>query len=97
VPSQLHHDDMSELASLYALGVLAPQEADAFEAHLREGCRICQKELDGFAALVGPLGYAAPPARPRAEVRAQLLSRLQAEAGATIIRSTEGAWETADI
>jgi quercetin dioxygenase-like cupin family protein len=97
VTSQLHHDAMLELASLYALGALAPQEADTFEAHLREGCRICQEALDGFAALVGPLGYAAPPARPRAEVRAQLLSRLQAETGATIIRSTEGAWETADV
>ena len=95
--SQLHHDDMLALASLYALGVLAPQEAAIFESHLREGCRICQKELDGFAALVGPLGYAAPPARPRAEVRERLLSRLQAESGSTIIHSTEGAWETIDV
>ena len=95
--SQLHHDDRLELASLYALGVLAPQEAAAFEAHLREGCRVCQKELDGFAALVGPLGYAAPPARPRAEVRERLLSRLQAESSSTIIHSTEGAWETIDV
>jgi anti-sigma-K factor RskA len=97
VTSQLHHDDMLELASFYALGVPAPQEAAAFEAHLREGCRICQKELDGFTALVGALGYAVPPARARAEVRARLLSRLQAERGSTIIHSTEGAWETIDV
>jgi quercetin dioxygenase-like cupin family protein len=96
VTSQLHHDDMLELASLYALGVLAPQEAAAFEAHLCEGCRICQKELDGFAALIGPLGYAVPPAHPRAEVCGRLLSRLQAERDSTITHSTEGVWETID-
>jgi quercetin dioxygenase-like cupin family protein len=97
VRPQRHHDDMLEMASLYALGVLAPLEAAAFAAHLRERCPICQRELDGFARLVGPLGYAAPTARPRAEVRAQLLSRLQAEAGATVIRSTEGTWEITDV
>jgi anti-sigma-K factor RskA len=97
VTSQLHHDDRLELASLYALGVPAPQEAAAFEAHLRERCCICHKELDGFAALVGPLGYAVPPARPRAEVRERLLSRLQAESSSTIIHSTEGAWDTIDV
>jgi anti-sigma factor ChrR (cupin superfamily) len=93
----LHHDDMLELASLYALGVLAPQEAAVFEAHLGEGCPACQRELDGFAALVGPLGYAAPPGLPRPEVRAQLLSRVQAETGAMIIRSTERSWESTDV
>jgi hypothetical protein len=97
VTSQLHHDDMLELASLYALGVPAPQDAAAFEAHLREGCRICQKELDGFAALIGPLGYAVPPARPRAEIRERVLSRLQDESGSAIIHSTQGAWETIDV
>jgi quercetin dioxygenase-like cupin family protein len=97
VTSQLPHDDKLALASLYVLGVLAPQEAAAFEAHLCEGCRICQKELDRFAALVGPLGYAVPPARPRTEIRERLLSRLQAESRSTIIHSTEGAWETIDV
>jgi anti-sigma-K factor RskA len=85
VTSQLHHDDMLALASLYALGVLVPQEAAAFEAHLREGCPTCQTELDAFAAVVGPLGYAAPSVRPRAEVRERLLSRLQTE---TIVESS---------
>jgi hypothetical protein len=88
---------MLEMASSYALGVLRPLEATALAAHVGEGCHICQRELDGFARLVGPLGYAAPPTRPRAEVRAQLLSRLRAEAGATIIRSTEGTCEIADV
>jgi quercetin dioxygenase-like cupin family protein len=97
VRSHRGHEDMLEMASLYALGGLAVLEAAAFAAHLREGCPICQSELDGFARLVGPLGYAAPPTRPRAEVRARLLSRLQDEAGGTIIRATEGTWETADV
>jgi hypothetical protein len=95
--SQLHHDGLLKLASLSALGVLAPQETAAFEAHLRERCRISQKELDGFAALVGPLGYALPPALPRAEIRERLLARLQDESGSTIIHSTQGAWETIDV
>jgi anti-sigma factor ChrR (cupin superfamily) len=109
---QPHDDEMLELATSYALGILTPEQAAAFEAHLREGCRTCRRELDTFATMVGSLGYAAPPARPRAEVRDRLLSRLQAEAvaasavggsaavapsGWTIVRSTEGAWEAADV
>jgi quercetin dioxygenase-like cupin family protein len=97
VTSELHHDGMLELASLYALGVLAPEPAAAFEVHLRAGCLTCQKELAAFAALAGPLGYAAPPARPRAEVRERLLSRLQAEADWTIVHSGEGVWEAAGV
>jgi len=97
VRPHLHHDDMLELANSYALGVLAPQEAAVFDAHLGKGCPTCQRGLGGFAGLVRPLGYAAPPTRPRPEVRAPLLSRVQAETGATIIRSTERAWETADV
>lgn len=111
---QPHNDDMLELATLYALGVLAPEQAVAFEAHLGAGCLTCQQELDAFAGIVGPLGYAAPPARPRAEVRDRLLSHIQAEAtsavkpspglapsptdaSGTIVRATEGTWETADV
>ena len=34
-----------EMTSLHALGLLAPEEARDFEAHLAEGCPICASGL----------------------------------------------------
>ena len=74
-----HTDDMLEMATLYALGALAPEQAATFEAHLGVGCPACQKELEAMAATASALGYAVRPARPRAELRERLLSRIQTE------------------
>jgi quercetin dioxygenase-like cupin family protein len=74
-----HTDDMLGMATLYALGALTPGQAATFEAHLGVGCLVCQKELEATAATASALGYAAPPARPRAELRERLLSRIQTE------------------
>lgn len=90
-------DEVLELAALYALGALDPQQAAAFEAHLAEGCRTCTEEVKSFAAVTGQLGHAASPERPAPEVRRRLFARLRAGAAEpawTVVRSTEGEWET---
>ena len=91
--------EVVELAALYALGVLDPEEAAAFEAHLAEGCRTCEEEVKTFGAVAGHLGAAVLPETPHSAVRARLFGYLKAAARAewTIVRSTEGEWEPSGI
>ena len=77
-------EEMVERAALYALGALPPEEAAAFEAHLREGCRACQGEMETFAAVTGQLGYAVVPEGPPLEVRGRLLARLSSGAAGPV-------------
>lgn len=71
------HDEMLAWATLYALGALPPEDTVAFEAHVRDGCVACQLEVNRSTAVVGHLGYAAAPVRPRPQVRDRLLARIQ--------------------
>jgi len=82
VTDQAHPNDMLELATLYALGTLLPTQAATFEAHLHQGCVVCQQELDAMAAAVAVLGHAAPLIRPRQALRARLFASLRSEGGA---------------
>jgi anti-sigma factor ChrR (cupin superfamily) len=66
------------VAEAYALGVLDPGEADAFEAHLMS-CPACRAVLDAHRAVLGRLGAAAP-VEPPPVLRAQLLDLAQAPA-----------------
>lgn len=70
----LSHEDMTERASLYALGALTLSEARAFEEHLAEGCEVCATELQSFEEVTLQLALAAPEAAPSMEVRESLLS-----------------------
>lgn len=72
-------DEIQERASLYALGALSQHEARAFEEHL-EDCAVCAEELEGFAEVVGALGFDATEATPPARVREQLSALVVAEA-----------------
>lgn len=66
----------------YALGALAPGERARIEAHLADGCAICEMELTVLQAAVARLPYALPsPALP-AGLKQKLLSRLAAESAA---------------
>jgi len=79
VTHQAHSNDMLELATLYALGVLPSAQAATFEAHLHQGCPVCQQELDAMAATVGALGHAALLVRPRQALRARLFASIRSE------------------
>ena len=71
--------EMSERASLYALGALSQWEARAFEEHLAEGCAECTAELQSFEETTRALAWAAPEHEPPASVRASLLSMVAEE------------------
>jgi anti-sigma factor ChrR (cupin superfamily) len=93
---------MLELAALYALGTLSAGETAVLRAHLETGCLTCQEAVDALEAVVGHLGYAAPPAHPPSAVRHRLLTRIQTEAATnqrawTIVRHGVGGWEAVGV
>jgi anti-sigma factor ChrR (cupin superfamily) len=71
-------DEMSARAALYALGALTQYEAQAFESHLTEDCKVCPAELRDFAEVVAQLGFETKEAEPSASAREALLKRLVA-------------------
>jgi anti-sigma-K factor RskA len=72
-------DEIQAQAALFALGSLTQHEARAFEAHLAEGCSVCQRELRRQEELVASLALAAPAAEPSPYVRDILLARIERE------------------
>lgn len=72
-------EEMTERASLYALGALSMWEARAFEEHLAEGCDDCAAELQSFEEVTCALGLEADEANPPARVREKLLSLVSEE------------------
>ncbi|MBD0372791.1 MAG: cupin domain-containing protein [Pyrinomonadaceae bacterium] len=73
--------EMTERASLYALGALSQWEARAFEEHLVEGCEDCRAELQSFKEVTREIALATPEALPPARVRDRLLSLVAEEDG----------------
>lgn len=67
-------EEMTERASLYALGALSLWEARAFEEHLDEGCERCASELQSFEEVTCALGLVASEQEPPARVREKLLA-----------------------
>jgi anti-sigma-K factor RskA len=76
-------EEGQETAALYALGALSQNEARAFEAHLREGCSICQRELQEYEGIVGMIGSSAEPIAPPTYLRDLLTARLEKETQVT--------------
>jgi anti-sigma-K factor RskA len=77
------HDQFRELIEAYALGALDEQERATLDAHLATGCAECAKALEEARWLVTQLVYLAPPAEPSEMLRARVLQRVRAEAGAS--------------
>lgn len=91
--------EITEQASLYALGALLEDEAREFEAHLLTGCAECVAEVTPARFVVSALGLAALPIAPPAAAREKLLARLPvgksmpaALDSFVTIRADEGEW-----
>jgi anti-sigma factor ChrR (cupin superfamily) len=84
-------DDVVETASFYVLGLLAAGERAAFERHLGEGCRTCQREVVTLGAVAAELGLGVPARAPRPEVRERLLARVAGSV--TIVRAGDARGE----
>ena len=76
------HDALREAAGLYALGALAGDERDAFEAHLVT-CAECAAEVRALGGVVNALPYAVPQVDPPPALRGRVLAAV----GATQVSS----------
>lgn len=85
-------DQIRDQAALYALGALDDDEARAFAAHLKGGCKVCREEVDGFAAASSSLGYTAAATQPPPRLRDALLERIAA-ARVLSVKAGQGEWE----
>lgn len=92
-------DRIRETAAQHALGALEAHEAQAFEAHLREGCATCAEALQGFERVAERLTGDVTPERPRREVWRRLVERVEADAAVEsgerrfdVVRAGEGPW-----
>ena len=73
-----HHPigDPAELAALYVVGAMNEDEFVAFEAHLAEGCPLCQAELRALEVPGAALAAVAPNEAPPPRIRDALLARV---------------------
>jgi hypothetical protein len=71
--------ESQEQAALCALGALSQHDARAFEAHVREGCTVCELDLNQFEMTAGVLALAVEPAAPPAYLRDLLAARIKRE------------------
>jgi len=72
-------EEIRELASLFALGSLNQHEARSFEAHIREGCPVCETEFRKFEHIVAGMGFAVGEVPVPDYVRDLLLARIERE------------------
>ena len=84
-------DEIRELASTYALGLLETPAIDEFEGHL-PGCALCRSEVKAFQEVAAELAHTAPEVRPAPRVRQGLLARVASPR--ILVRAGEGAWQT---
>jgi quercetin dioxygenase-like cupin family protein len=72
-------DEQEMLATLYALGSLAPDEARAFERHLAgDDCEACRRHVEAMREVCGDLAVAPSPKTPSPTVRARVLAEVAA-------------------
>ena len=72
-------DTHLELAALYATGALPELERARFEAHLAEGCAICEAELAALRPVIDALADGVQPVSPSASLRERVLARAQSD------------------
>jgi len=76
------HADLLELAELYPLGGLSPEERLKLAVHVADGCAECENVLRANTRIADDLLLAVPPVLPSASVRTELLERVRNEARA---------------
>jgi anti-sigma-K factor RskA len=75
-------EEIRELAALFALGSLTQHEALSFEAHMQEGCAVCEEEFHKYEHIAAELGFAAGEIAAPDYVRDLLMARIEREAQA---------------
>jgi len=76
-----HKDDHLELCAGYVLGNLAEDERRALEAHLEEGCAVCEVELNRLGRGAWAFAAATPRLLEPSSLRVRVLDTVRREAG----------------
>jgi hypothetical protein len=74
------NEEQQATAALFALGALSQRESTSFDAHLREGCAVCESALAEFEIVTESLAVAVPEASPAPYLRDLLMARIEREA-----------------
>ncbi len=77
----MSRDDCAQVthAAAWVLGLLDPEEAERYAAHL-EHCTTCRLEVERLQRAADAMADAAPPATPPARLRARIMSTVRQEA-----------------
>lgn len=75
----MSHETYRELCAAHALSALDPFESVRLEAHLREGCELCEAEMAGHRATVEAMGSLGEQKTPPAEVENRLMALVAGE------------------
>jgi hypothetical protein len=73
----VNHDDLLNLAPIYALGALDGEDLDRFTRHLA-GCDECRSAVREYERVAGELAQSPPPVPPPPAVKEALLARVRA-------------------
>ena len=85
-------DEFSDMAALYAVGMLSAEEEHLFRRHLDDGCTECEGEVRAFAETGAALPLSLEIAAPSPRVRDRLMRRVTATAERLVVRASEGKW-----
>lgn len=72
------HEQFGDDLSLYALGVLQPEERHVLEQHLKD-CLQCRQELEELRGGMGLLAFSVSGAKPPARSRERLMAAIAKE------------------
>ena len=70
-------EEIRELAALFSLGALTQHEARSFEAHLLEGCQVCEKEYNKFKHITAEIGFTVNETAVPDYIRERILARIE--------------------
>lgn len=71
-----HEELFDTLVPVYAVGALDGDDLVRFEAHLRDGCEVCERAIRESSETFSDIGRAATPMIPPAHVRDALMQRV---------------------
>ncbi len=86
-------DELEDLVTLYAVGALAPAEADEFERRRAGGWPEAEELLATLTGPVAALAADVPELVPPSQLKAELLNRLDPPAGYTILAADDTAFQ----
>ena len=100
MPNDIVMDRFCDMASLYAVGMLEPDEARDFEGHLAEGCASCRAELKAFREIAAAVPLDLPPQQTPPRVREELSRKIRSGGGGPrgsggllhLVRAGDGEW-----